>query len=136
MINDTPEDGTVGIVNPVSLTMTYSNGKWCSSGIVAGGTSNTVTIKHILNETDTVASLTPEDACFYEFTQPLTSLDIITLPAVTEQCAIKFTTADTCDIYFPEDAKFFGAMPVFNVNTTYLLTIGFGWVGVGIAAEG
>ena len=107
-------------------------GGTASDDIINSGSSSMQTV----TSAKTAPQLAPAGNTRYLFTQALTSLTILAMPPDSEQCAIEFTTGNTFAIDLPDDVKFFGAMPVFNVNTTYLLTIGFGWVGVGIAAEG
>lgn len=90
----------------------------------------------IVDETNTTASIALEGKHHYRFTQPLTSLEITSLldPNSVKEAVVMFTTGSTFQLTLPDSAKFFGARPTFNINTSYVLSYRFGAFSVSVLA--
>lgn len=81
----------------------------------------------------TTAELNLSPGHFYVFDKPLTSLNIKSYKDSGFESIIMFTTAQTgFDVDFPDTIQFFGAPPVFNVNTKYMLILRHGVLGVAV----
>lgn len=128
-VQDASADPRVGQVDIGTVFYEKINGVWTLL-YETPDVSDTV----VVDETSTTPTIALEGKHHYRFTQPLTSLTISSIfPADSvKEAIVMFTTGSSFTITFPNTAKFFGARPTFNVNTTYVLDYKFGAFAVGV----